>query len=102
MSEMSNINGVRGTVLDRIQRSESHYKRAFFAGAIVEASFLVGFMLLADLSDRTHVLLLIAAVAIYTILALGLVALGAYINRSTLRILKAVELLGSQVADGKG
>ena len=47
---------------------------------------------LADLSNRTHVLLLIATVATDTIIGLGLVALGAHVNRNTLRILRAVQL----------
>ena len=94
MSNANNINGVRQTALERIDRSERHYKMTFFVAAIIEASFLGGFMLLADFSNRLHVLLLIATVAIYLILALGLVALGVHVNRNTLRVLNAVELLG--------
>ncbi len=97
MPEDRNIDEVRGTVLDRIERSERHYRTAFIGAAIVEAGFLAGFLLLADLSNRTHVLLLIATVAIYTLLALSLMALGNYINRSTLRVLKAVELLANKM-----
>ncbi|HVF57775.1 MAG TPA: hypothetical protein VM934_16605 [Pyrinomonadaceae bacterium] len=100
MSEVNNIDAVRGAALDRIQRSERNYKAAFYGALAVEALFLPGFLLLADFSNRMHLLLLIATVAVYTILALGLLALGFYINRSTLRVLKAIELLGSQFADG--
>lgn len=99
MSEVHDVDRVRGAALDRIERSERHYKAAFFGAAIVEAFFLVGFLLLADLSNRIHFLLLLATIAVYSILAFGLVALGSYINRNTLRILKAVELLGSQLAE---
>ena len=90
---MSNVNGVRRAALDRIERSERHSKVAFFAAAAVEVAFLVGFFLLADLSNRTHVLILLATVAVYTILALGLVVLGMHTSRNTLRILHAIELL---------
>ena len=96
MSEVRKIEEVRGAVLDRIERSERHYKAAFFGAALVEAIFLGGFLFLADLSNRTHVLLLITTVAIYTLMALSLMALGNYINRSTLRVLKAVEMLGDR------
>lgn len=89
-----NVDGVRAEALDRVERAERHYKLAFFAAAIVESGFLAGYLLLADFGNRLHVLLLIAAVAIYSIVALGLVALGAHINRNTLRIIKAVELSG--------
>lgn len=94
MSDVSKINEVHRTALDRIDRSERHYKAAFFGAAIVEALFLVAYLLLADFSNRVHVLLLITTIAVYSILAFGLVALGTHVNRNTLRVLKAIELLG--------
>jgi|SoiMethySBSTD1v2_1073268.scaffolds.fasta_scaffold1295966_2 hypothetical protein len=78
--------------LDRIDQTERRYKQAFFAAVAVEALVLPLYLALADLTNRTHVLLLIATVAIYTIVGLGLVALGAHVNRNTLRILRAVQL----------
>jgi hypothetical protein len=99
MSEVHNVDRARGAALDRIERSERHFKMAFFGAAVVEAFFLLGFLLLADLSDRTHVLLLLATVAVYSVLALGLVALGSHINRNTLRVLKAVEMLRGRPTD---
>ena len=101
MLEVNNVNQVRKTALDRIDRSERHYKIAFFGAAVIEALVLAGFLLLADLSNRMHVLLLIATVATYTILAFGLLALGIHVTRNTLRVLVAVELLGG-AADLKG
>jgi hypothetical protein len=93
MSKEKNIDEIRASALDRIERAESRYRVAFFGAVAIEALFLVGFLLLANLSDRTHVLLLIATIAVYTILALGLLALGSHVTRSTLRVLKAIELL---------
>src|SRR5687768_11683567 len=99
MSEVHNVNGVRMTALDRIERSERHSKMAVAAAFVVEASFLVGFFLLADLSNRTHVLLLLTTVAVYTILALGLLVLGSHVSRNTLRVLHALELLDKNDQD---
>ncbi len=101
MSEVNNIDGIRGAALDRIDKSGQHYRMAFFGAAVIEALFMAGFLLLADFSNRTHVLMLIATVAVYTIIALGLAALGAHVSRNTLRVLKAVELLGNQIKEGK-
>jgi hypothetical protein len=103
MSNVNNINAVRKTALDRIDRSERHYKVTFLGAAIIEVFFIAGFLLLADFSNRMHVLLLITTIATYSILALGLVALGVHINRNTLRVLNAVELLGrtDEVEAGK-
>ena len=93
MSEKVNLDGVRSEVLARINRSERNFKLAFLAGVAVEALFLVAFFLAADFSNRVHLLLLIATVGSYSIVLLGLVALGAHMNRGVLRILKAIELL---------
>jgi hypothetical protein len=93
MTERVNLDEVRAAALARIDRSERNFKLAFFAAAIVEFAFLVSFLLLADLSNRVHLLLLISTVSCYTIVAVGLFALGAHINRGIARVLKAVELL---------
>ena len=93
MSERINLDAVRGEALRRIERGERNFKLAFFGALAFEALFLVVFMLAADFSNRTHVLLLIATVGGYTVVVLGLVALGAHVNRGLARVLKAVELL---------
>jgi len=93
MSEKVNPDGVRSEVLARINRSERNFKLAFFAAVAFEALFLVAFLLAADFSNRMHLLLLIATVGSYSVVVLGLVALGAHVNRSVLRVLKAIELL---------
>jgi hypothetical protein len=88
----TNLDEVRSQALAQINRSERNFKLAFLAAALVEVSFLVAFLLAADLSNRTHLLLLISTVSSYSIVVLGLVALGEYMNRGVLRILKAVEM----------
>jgi hypothetical protein len=95
MVEKLPIDEVRETALARINRSERNFKIAFFAAGVVETLFVVSFLLLADFSNRLHILLLIATVCSYSIIVLGLFALGAHINRSVLRVLKAIELLRS-------
>jgi hypothetical protein len=40
-----------------------------------------------------HLLLLLATVGSYSLVVIGLMALGAHVNRGVLRILKALELL---------
>lgn len=93
MSEKVNLNGVRSEVLARINRSERNFKLAFFAAVTFEALFLVALLLAADFSNRMHLLMLIATVGGYSVVVLGLVTLGAHVNRSVLRVLKAIELL---------
>ena len=88
----ANLDEVRSNALAQIHRSERNFKLAFLGAAVVEASFIAAFLLTADLSNRTHLLLLIATVSSYSIVVLGLAALGAHLNRGVLRILKAVEM----------
>ena len=87
------INEIRGNTLNLIERNERNYKLAFVGAAIVELLFLVAFLLLADFSNRVHILLLLSAIATFTILIFGLIALGLHVNRNTLRVLSAIELL---------
>jgi len=93
MAENVNLDSVRAAALARIDRSERNFKLAFIGAAIVESLFMATFLLLADFSNRVHVLLLISTVSCYTIVVLGLVALGAHVNRGIARVLKAVEFL---------
>ena len=84
---------IRSNTLKHIERTESNYKLAFIGAAVVELLFLAAFVLLADFTNRSHLLLLIAAMAIYTILAAGLFALGMHVNRNTLRVIRAIETM---------
>ena len=92
MRQNANLDTVRAAALARIDRSERNFKIAFFAAAIIESAFIVSFVLLADFSNRVHVLLLISTVSCYSIIVLGLVDLGEYFNRGVARVLKALEL----------
>jgi len=92
MSKTVDLDSVRAAALARIERSERNFKLAFIGAVFVESAFIISFLFLADFSNRLHVLLLISTVSCYSIVVLGLVALGTHINRGIARILKAVEL----------
>ncbi len=91
-----NLDRVRGKVLDRIARGERNYRLAFWSAVALEAAFLLAFLLLADLKNRLHVLVLLSTVAVYSLIALALLALGAHVSRCTERVLKAVELASAK------
>ena len=93
MAQRVNLDEVRAAAIARIDRSERNFKLAFIGAGAVETAFILSFILLADLSDRLHLLLLISTVSCYSIVVLGLFALGAHINRGVARVLKAVGLL---------
>ena len=95
MAQPIKLDEVRASALARIDRSQRNFKLAIVAAFFVESLFIISFFLLADFSNRMHVLLLISTVSCYSIVVIGLVALGAYINRGMARLLKAIELRGA-------
>ena len=86
--------------LGRIESAERRSRAAFIAAFVFEGLFLAAFMLLADLTDRTHMLLLLSAASMLTLGALWGVALVGIVNRHTLRVMRAVELLRADTAGG--
>ena len=92
MSDSQRSEEIRRRVLDRMERSETLIKLAIIAAALVEALCLVLLIVLVDFKNPDHLVVLVAAVLVYVTLGLGLVALGGHVTRSTLRILKAIEL----------
>jgi len=88
------INEIRHNTLSLIERNERNYNYAFVGAALIEVLFFAAFLLLADFSNRVHVLLLITTVTVYTVLAFGLIALGLHVNQNTLRVLNALEAIG--------
>ncbi len=87
----NNLDNIRETTLQRIEQTERNYKLMLVGAAVIEVIFLAAFLLLADFSNRLHLLLLISSMTIYTILGFGLLALGLHVNRNALRIINAIE-----------
>jgi hypothetical protein len=79
--------------LRRVELNERNHRLALLGGVVLEAAFLGTFLLVADLSNRTHVLLLMVFAAALSLLVLAAMALGTFVNRHTLRVLAAVEML---------
>jgi hypothetical protein len=92
-----NLDDIRETTLARIERNERNYKLMFAVVGAIEIAFLAAFLLLADFSNRVHLLLLISSISVYTIIGFGLFALGLHVNQNALRIINAIE----SIEDGK-
>lgn len=92
---------MRENILGKIEKTERNYKLAALGAAIIEFFLIAGFLALADFSDRTHLLLFISTMAIYSIIGAGLLALGFFINKCTLRVIRALQL-GEGIEAGAG
>jgi hypothetical protein len=93
---MDDPDALRAQVLARVDAAERHYRLAFMGAVALEGAMLAAFLVAADMSNRTHVLLLIGTVMSYSSIVLGLVALGAHVNRTTLRVLQAIDAVRSR------
>jgi hypothetical protein len=91
---MDPLDDILGSVLDTAEKAEKRFNQATLLAVLVEGSLLVTFLLVMDFGQRLHWLLLIAAVLTYGTVVAGLVMMGAFINMNTLRVLKAIELIG--------
>jgi hypothetical protein len=98
MAGPTNLNGVRGAALDRIEKSERNFKIGMIIFAILESAFLILFVFIMDRSNKLHVLLFVAAAGFYTLIILGLVVLGLHIRRDTQLVLRAIATLSDQLA----
>jgi hypothetical protein len=62
-------------------------------GVAVEALAIGLALWLVDWSDRTHVLIFVMGILSYTIVLLGLVALGSHVSRARNRVVAVIEAL---------
>jgi hypothetical protein len=99
MSDTTPLNSVHRAVLTRVDRGRRDFIIALCFVAGTELAGLIGFLLLMDFDERLHWLLLVMAFLIYGTLAVGLIALGAYIRCWLLRLLKAIELMEDRSLD---
>ena len=85
------LDAIRESVLDRMERDARNVKLAVLTGAALEAVLGITALRLVDWHDRTQVLVLVVGALIYSILVLGLIALGAHTSRSVGRVLAALD-----------
>jgi Kef-type K+ transport system membrane component KefB len=78
-------------VLERMDRHNQRMRLALLAAAFFEGLLMVIAILKLDWGNDTQVLLFLFSVLSYTILALGLVALGAHVSRVGARVVAALE-----------
>ena len=84
---MTTLDAIRSKALDDLDRARRGFLAAIIAGTLFEGACLLALMLTIDLKDPLHRVILFATGLIYLPLVMGLIALGAYVNRCTLRTL---------------
>jgi hypothetical protein len=85
------LDTIRHSVLDRMERAERHVRLAIFGAALSELALFAGAFVMVNWDNHLERLMFVFAVLSYTIIALGLVALGAHVSRSVGRVLAAID-----------
>ena len=93
---MTALEQIRSKALDDIDRARRTFKAAFFGAVMFEGLFLLAILFVADLQDKLHLLIIFATGLIYMPLVMGPVALGAWVDRSVLRVLARIDDIASR------
>ncbi|HVR38165.1 MAG TPA: hypothetical protein VMU84_03660 [Thermoanaerobaculia bacterium] len=88
---MTDLEKLRANALAKMDVAERWFKASIFGALLFEGIFTAGIIYFADVRDHTHMLICCVAGLIYMPIVLGLVALGAHVNRGILRVLTAIE-----------
>jgi hypothetical protein len=90
-TQAADLDAMRTGVLDRIERHARNVRFAIFGAALAEAALMAIALLKLDFSNRFEVLVFVLFVLTYTVIGLGLIALGAHVSRIGDRVLAAIE-----------
>jgi hypothetical protein len=84
---------IRNGVLRRMERQATMVRTAVLGATAIETLMLGLALWLIDWHNRTHVLMFVMGVLGYTIVVLGLAALGAHVSRACNRVVAVIETL---------
>jgi hypothetical protein len=88
---MNDLDQMRAKALEQMDRAQRNFKLAFFGAVIFEGLFTLGILYFIDFKNPLHLLIACCTGVIYMPVILGLVALGAHVNRNTLRVLARLD-----------
>jgi len=82
---------LRANALKQMDNARRNFLAAFYGAVIFEGLFTLGILWFADWKNPLHMLILCCTGVIYMPVILGLVALGAHVNRVVLRVLARLD-----------
>jgi hypothetical protein len=89
----NSVDAAREGVLRKMEHQASMIRFALVGAMGVEALMLLVALRLIDWHDKTHILIFVTAILGYTIIALGLAALGAHVSRVSNRVVAVLETM---------
>ena len=88
---MNDLDTMRSNALKQMDTARRNFLAAFYGAVIFEGLFTLGILYFVNWRDPLHMLILCCTGVIYMPVILGLVALGAYVDRCTLRVLARLD-----------
>ena len=88
------LNAIRQNVLARMERHQRNVRLAIVGAALAEAALFALALWRIDFSNRFESTVFLLFVLSYTILGLGMVALGAHVSRVGDRVLSVLDPAG--------
>jgi lipid-A-disaccharide synthase-like uncharacterized protein len=88
---MNDLDTMRAGALAQMDRARRNFLAAFWGAVLFEGLFTLGILYFVNWRDPLHMLILCCTGVIYMPVILGLVALGAYVNRAVLRVLARLD-----------
>ena len=84
------LDAIRQSVLDSMEHHERMVRLAIFGAVALEGMLLAIVLFMIDWRDGTQKLVFVTSILSYSIIALGLAALGAHVSRTVGRVLTAI------------
>jgi hypothetical protein len=88
---MNDLDLMRANALAKIDAAERWFRAALYGAVIFEGLFTLGILHFVNWKDRLHMLIVCCTGVIYMPVILGLIALGAHVNRGVLRVLARLD-----------
>lgn len=88
---MNDLDQIRATALRQMDAARRWFLLSFYGAVIFEGLFTIGILYFVDFKNPLHMLIVCCTGIIYLPVILGLVALGAHVNRVVLRVLARLD-----------
>ena len=88
---MNDLDQMRANALKQMDRAQRNFRSSLIGALLFEAFFTAGIIYFSDWRNPLHMLIVCCTGLIYMPVILGLVALGAHMNRGILRVLARLD-----------
>ena len=88
---MNDLDQLRANALRQMDVARRNFLAAFWGAVLFEGFFTLGILYYVDWKNPLHMLIVCCTGVIYMPVILGLVALGAHVNRVVLRVLARLD-----------